>query len=82
MLTDARRRADFPALDGIHYLNTAAESIPPECVGQALQKYWRDKQRGMNGRDAHFEAVAACRQIASQWDNVKPRKSVLKKPGK
>jgi hypothetical protein len=25
---------------------------------------------------------AACRQIASQWDNVKPRKSVLKKPGK
>lgn len=72
MLTDASRRADFPALDGIHYLNTAAESIPPVCVGQALEAYWRDKQRGMNGRDAHFEAVAACRQIASQLIALAP----------
>lgn len=72
MLSDASRRADFPALDGIHYLNTAAESIPPQCVGEALQAYWRDKQRGMGGRDAHFEVVAACRAIASQLVQLTP----------
>lgn len=66
MLTESSRRSDFPGLAGIHYLNTAAENIPPTCVGEALQAYWRDKQLGMRGRDAHFEAFAACREIASR----------------
>ena len=54
MLTDTSRAADFPSLKGIHYLNTAAESIPPTCVGEALQEYWRDKLLGMKGRDGHY----------------------------
>ena len=66
MLSDMSRLADFPGLTGIHYLNTAAENIPPTCVGEALQAYWRDKQLGMQGRDAHFATFAACREIASR----------------
>lgn len=66
MLTATSRAADFPALAGIHYLNTAAESIPPLCVGQALEAYWRDKQQGMHGRHAHFAAVEQCREVAAR----------------
>lgn len=66
MLTPSSRAADFPALNGIHYLNTAAESIPPTCVGEALQAYWRDKQQGMHGRHAHFAAVEQCREVAAR----------------
>ena len=43
MLTIESRSHDFPALATMAYLNTAAESIPPLCVGEALQEYWRDK---------------------------------------
>ena len=43
------------------YLNTAAEGIPPQAVGEALQRYIRDKQQGMDGREAHF----------AQWDAAK-----------
>lgn len=66
MLDAASRQADFPALSGMHYLNTAAESIPPVCVGAALESYWRDKQRGMQGREAHFATFAACREVAGR----------------
>jgi selenocysteine lyase/cysteine desulfurase len=66
MLTDASRRRDFPALSGISYLNTAAESIPPLCVGEAIQQYWQDKLKGMRGRDGHFATVEACREISAK----------------
>lgn len=66
MLTEATRRRDFPALEGIHYLNTAAESIPPRCVGEALMEYWADKQRGMKGRDAHFARWEECREVCAR----------------
>lgn len=66
MLDAASRREDFPALEGIVYLNTAAESIPPRCVGEAIQRYWRDKQLGMRGRDPHFAAVMSCREVAAR----------------
>ena len=66
MLTDSSRLRDFPALQGITYLNTAAESIPPVCVGEALQAYWEDKQRGMAGREGHFAAVENCREISAR----------------
>lgn len=66
MLTDSTRRRDFPALDGISYLNTAAESIPPRCVGDAIHAYWEDKLRGMKGRDGHFAAVESCREISAR----------------
>ncbi len=66
MLTDTTRHRDFPALDGITYLNTAAESIPPRCVGEAIQTYWQDKLLGMKGRDGHFAQVEACREISAR----------------
>jgi len=66
MLTDSSRLRDFPSLAGITYLNTAAESIPPQCVGEALRAYWQDKLRGMRGREGHFAAVEACREISAK----------------
>ena len=50
MLTADTRRRDFPSLDGRAYLNSAAEGIPPLAVGDALARYFRDKQLGMDGR--------------------------------
>lgn len=66
MLTSQDRTRDFPALAGMTYLNTAAESIPPRCVGEAIHAYWEDKLRGMKGRDAHFAQVEACREISAR----------------
>ena len=66
MLTDATRQRDFPSLEGIAYLNTAAESIPPLAVHEALERYWRDKTLGMRGRDGHFAAVEACREVSAR----------------
>ncbi len=66
MLTDATRQRDFPSLVGMTYLNTAAESIPPRCVGDAIQAYWQDKLRGMQGRDAHFATLEACREVSAR----------------
>ncbi|MEO7319447.1 MAG: aminotransferase class V-fold PLP-dependent enzyme [Chthoniobacteraceae bacterium] len=66
MLTESTRLHDFPMLSGITYLNTAAESIPPRCVGEAIEDYWRDKLRGMKGRDGHFAQVEACREISAR----------------
>lgn len=67
MLTSEQRQRDFPSLSGITYLNSAAEGIPPLAVGRALEQYFRDKQRGMDGRVAHFE----------QWDAAKQRVAEL-----
>ncbi len=72
MLTPQERSLDFPALNGMTYLNTAAESIPPRCVGDALQAYWRDKLLGMRGRDAHFAQVEACREVSARLLGLTP----------
>ncbi|MCX7224050.1 MAG: aminotransferase class V-fold PLP-dependent enzyme, partial [Burkholderiales bacterium] len=72
MLTSESRARDFPSLAGMHYLNSAAESIPPLCVQDALQAYWQDKQQGMRGRDGHFAAMAQCREISAQWVGLTP----------
>ncbi len=66
MLTDSTRAADFPALHGLHYLNTAAESIPPLCVSEAVAEYMRHKALGMRGRDFHFPRVEECREITAK----------------
>ncbi len=66
MLTELTRLRDFPTLSDIAYLNTAAESIPPRCVGEALELYWQDKSRGMRGRDGHFAQVEACRDVSAR----------------
>ena len=65
MLTDESRRRDFPSLTGRAYLNTAAEGIPPLAVGEALARYFRDKQLGMDGRTPH--AAAMFREVL-RWD--------------
>ena len=55
MLTPKSRHRDFPLLADRAYLNTAAEGIPPLAVGEALARYARDKQLGMDGRKLHAE---------------------------
>lgn len=72
MLTPESRRADFPSLEGIAYLNTAAESIPPRVVGEAIAQYWHDKQLGMRGREPHFAAVESCRDISARLTGLGP----------
>jgi selenocysteine lyase/cysteine desulfurase len=72
MLTEASRLRDFPALAEKIYLNTAAESIPPVCVGEAIQQYWQDKLLGMDGRNGHFAAVEACREISAKLVGLAP----------
>lgn len=61
MLSTESRQRDFPSLNDITYLNTAAEGIPPTAVVEALHQYTADKLLGMDGRDAHFK----------QWDAAK-----------
>jgi len=63
MLTEATRKADFPLLAGMSYLNTAAEGIPPRAVLDALNHYAQDKLLGMDGRKLH----------EAQWEQAKAR---------
>lgn len=67
MLTEESRRRSFPSLQGMVYLNTAAEGIPPREVGFALEDYFRDKQRGMEGRDAHFRRWQTARELTANF---------------
>ena len=67
MLTPDSRARDFPSLEGIAYLNTAAESIPPLCVLEALADYWSHKIQGMRGRDQHFARLEECREVAARF---------------
>lgn len=62
MLSAETRLRDFPSLTGMVYLNTAAEGIPPRAVGEALQAYFLDKLRGMEGRERHFAQWQAARE--------------------
>lgn len=72
MLTDSTRHHDFPTLSGITYLNTAAESIPPRCTGEAIMAYWQDKLRGMRGREGHFAQVESCREVSARMLGLQP----------
>lgn len=72
MLTDSSRLNDFPSLADRTYLNTAAESVPPLCVGEALREYWDDKLKGMRGRDPHFAKVEECREIGARFLGLSP----------
>ena len=72
MLTDDSRKRDFPGFTGKVYLNTAAESIPPFTVLEALQSYWKDKSTGMKGRDSHFSELEKCRALAAKFLEKSP----------
>ena len=67
MLTEASRRADFPSLANMVYLNTAAEGIPPLAVQSALARYFHDKQHGMDGREAHAAELQAIKALTAQF---------------
>ncbi len=67
MLTEASRRRDFPSLEEMTYLNTAAEGIPPLSVGDALQQYFHDKQMGSPGRVPHAEWWDATRELTAEF---------------
>ena len=72
MLTEESRRTDFPALDEMTYLNTAAEGIPPRCVIAALQQYAQDKLLGMDGRRLHERQWNGVRQGAAELLGLSP----------
>src|ERR1051326_1560604 len=72
MLTTEARTREFPSLKGMTYLNTAAEGIPPRCVGEALREYSQHKLKGMRGRDDHFARLEQCREIAAKKIHLKP----------
>lgn len=72
MLTEATRLREFPSLAQMAYLNTAAESIPPRCAGEAIEAYWRDKQCGMKGREQHFATVESCREVSARMLGLRP----------
>lgn len=72
MLTDATRREAFPSLQGMTYLNTAAEGIPPLAVGQALQQYFQDHQLGMDGRERHQAQREVVKALTAQLYGLTP----------
>lgn len=67
MLTPDSRARDFPSLTGRAYLNTAAEGIPPPAVGDALTRYFADKQLGMDGRTRHFAEHEALKVLTAEF---------------
>src|SRR6478735_2299092 len=72
MLTAETRRRDFPALEGRAYFNSAAEGIPPLAVGEALARYSRDKQLGMDGRKPHAAEWEAAKALVAEFYGLTP----------
>lgn len=73
MLTEASRRESFPSLQEMVYLNTAAEGIPPLAVRAALEKYYADKQLGMDGRERHFAEWEAAKALVASFYGLTSR---------
>lgn len=72
MLTAETRLRDFPNLATMTYLNSAAEGIPPQSVGQALQRYFHDKLQGMDGRVAHFAEWEQAKALVGEFYGLSP----------
>jgi len=72
MFTDETRRRDFPTLEGMTYLNSAAEGIAPLTVRDSLLAYFRDKQRGMDGRIPHALEWDATRELVAHFYGLTP----------
>ena len=49
-MTEAALRDQFPYLDEVAYLDTAAEGLLPLCAQQGVGAYLREKAHGSNGR--------------------------------
>ena len=65
MLTPESRLTDFPSLGEMTYLNTAAESLPPLAVREAVNTYLDHKSLGMRGRDFFFAEYEKCQARAA-----------------
>ena len=72
MLGEQNRLVDFPSLEGMTYLNTAAESIPPRTIHEAAENYWQHKSMGMAGRDYHYAELEVCREAAARMLEKEP----------
>jgi len=72
MFTDETRRRDFPTLEGMTYLNSAAEGIPPLAVRDSLMAYFRDKQHGMDGRIPHALEWDATKELVAHFYGLTP----------
>ncbi|MCE9561594.1 MAG: aminotransferase class V-fold PLP-dependent enzyme [Planctomycetes bacterium] len=72
MLTPETRRRDFAVLDGMTYLNSAAEGIPPPAVRDALEQYFNDKRLGMAGRTAHAAQWEAAKALTAEFYGLSP----------
>jgi cysteine desulfurase / selenocysteine lyase len=72
MLTPESRLRDFPSLVNRAYLNTAAEGIPPPSVAEALARYARDKQLGMDGRKLHGEQWERTKALVAEFYGLSP----------
>jgi cysteine desulfurase / selenocysteine lyase len=72
MLSDNSRYRDFPSLEGMVYLNSAAEGIPPLEVREALEQYFRDKQLGMDGRERHQDQWEAAKALVAEFYGLAP----------
>jgi selenocysteine lyase/cysteine desulfurase len=72
MLTPDTRSQDFPPLNQMTYLNTAAEGIPPHQVIEALHQYAQDKLLGMDGRKLHQRQWEGVRQQTAKLYGLTP----------
>ena len=72
MLTDDTRQRDFPSLEGVSYLNSAAEGIPPLAVIDALAQYGQDKLLGMDGRQRHEAQWSSAKQQVAKAYGLTP----------
>src|SRR5690349_663201 len=71
----ATNKQFFPLADGVSYLDTAAEGIPPLTSKQALMNYWHEKTRGTPGRVRLFEVQKETEQavgtlLGTTADNI------------
>jgi selenocysteine lyase/cysteine desulfurase len=72
MLTPESRRRDFAVLEGMCYLNTAAEGIPPLAVRDSLNEYFDDKRLGMEGRKRHAVQWEAAKSLVAEFFGLTP----------
>lgn len=68
----AKLRRDFPILNSLVYLNTAAEGLIPEPCVAALEEYAIAKRRGELGRPLMYDAERDCRALAAAMLNADP----------
>lgn len=67
----------FPITQGVSYLDTAAEGLPPLSSEAALTCYLREKNRGTPGRERLFEEQVETERSAAKLLGTVPENIVL-----